>query len=171
MGPARFRRGQMPTVLNKIMNKIVQVPVVSNAVAYTTGDAVGQKIQLVNFFSNVGQYTRLVNAIIFDNDNQNTAAYQIFFWNEDYTAVADNAPWVLVDAEAPRMQGICNVPTGTVVNMTGNCAYQASWVNSWLPLVMPSGTTRDLWMQLRVTGTPTYTSTSAITVQLAFEME
>lgn len=151
--------------------KVVSVtPTVSNGVAYTAADAVGGLVTLTDFFDYVGQVAILNSFLLFDDDNQNTATYHIFFANESWTAAADNAAFSVPDAERSRITGLVSIPAATVVNLTNNCVFQGSAFNSFLPLPMVSGTTRNLYLQLRTGGTPTFASTTSLNLKLVFEM-
>ncbi len=144
-------------------------PTVSNGVAYTANDAVGGKNTISNFFQYTGQYARLTNFVILDKDAQNVV-YQIFLFNDDYTEPADNAAFSVSDADMLKMMGCVLTATGTNnISLSGNLIV-ASGQASLLPVLVKSATA-NLYVQLRTTGTPTYTSTSALTVRLFFEME
>ena len=154
-------------------------PVIDTGI-YASGDCLGP-LQTV---SNVALYTGgsavLRSITIVDKTQAQRAAIDVAFFTQTVTTAANNSPFTISDADALHFLGVIPLGTGlyntawpgtptnsvlTYPNPTITATYNAG-ASLDFPLVL-AGT--DLFMQLIVRGTPTYTSTSDIVISLTVE--
>lgn len=132
--------------------------------AYSAGDAVGGLLTFTNAAS--GSMARVVSVVVIDKGDQGVAL-NLFLAKETFTATADNDAINISDSDAAKSIGCVAIATGDYVDVGG--AKIATKQVGYLGFV-DSGDT-NLYGQLITTGTPTYASTSDLTVILVIEVE
>lgn len=150
-------------------------PTISTTPAYTAGDCLGglQTISNAARFSGGGGVIRSVTVL--DKTQAQRSAFDIFLFNGSITATTDNAAFAGSDADMAKCIGVISILTtdyntafaGTPLN---SVAFKPDTKTNTLPQAMAipyycSGST-TLYAQLVTRGTPTYTSTTDIVVQL-----
>lgn len=161
--------------------EFVKTPTVSSGVAYTAGDQVGGILDLStradgNIVLQGACYAKdcvstLLSLAVHDKDSQN-AAYTIFFFNALPTvASSDNAALDISDAEmASKCIGTARVSAAQ---------YDTVSASSIAAVPMPSAALAmlskehggPLYAVIKTTGTPTFTSTSALTFRFLFGLD
>ncbi len=141
---------------------LTATPTVSNGVAYASGDLIGTKM---TFGAGIEGFNQpFISAVgMSDLDKQNAAMTLILFDNDPSgTTFTDNAVLDIADADLPKVVGIFPIAAANYAGFNDS-SYFFSGTAGKVPLVMRGST---LYGCLLSGGTPTYTSTSAITVQL-----
>lgn len=150
-------------------------PTISTSPAYTTGDCLGgvQTISNAARFSGGGGV--ITSVTVLDKTQAQRSAFDILLFNSSITATTDNAAFAGSDADMAKCIGIISILTtdyntafaGVPLNSVAfkpNSA-TATWPQSMaIPYYCSGGTT--LYAQLVVRGTPTYTSTTDLVLQL-----
>lgn len=140
------------------VERFAVTPTVSNGVAYAANDVVGARLR----FSGWGE-RRLQSITIADNDAQ-AVDYFLVFFDETPTDITDNATFDIADADLAKI-----VYERTLTSASQRRAFTDNSYHREFELdvaLRSKEGTGDLWAFLITTGTPTYTSTSAITVSL-----
>ena len=146
--------------------KVLETPVIT-AGAYSAGDAVGGKMEFKNVCTPYDNSGTIVQAHIKDKDQQNALLYLVLF-DQDFTATADNAAFTVSDADLENIISVLQFSVANYVSFADNSVGLLDIVNYELsrPFVLRQGGT-SLFGQLFVkTSTPTYVSTSDLTVGL-----
>lgn len=149
-------------------------PTISTTPAYTAGDCLGglQTISNAARFSGGGGV--ITSVTVLDKSPSQRAAFDIFLFNGSITATTDNAAFVPTDADAAKCVGVISILTTdyntAFVGAVNSVAFKPDTKTNTLPQAMAipyycSGST-TLYAQLVTRGTPTYTSTTDIVVQL-----
>lgn len=147
-------------------------PVISNAVAYATGDALGPIQTVANAVRVSGGSGKLLAITVLDKTQAQRAAIDFQFFDRTVTTVADNAVYSgTSDADAVFCLGVIPVATGDY-----NTAWAGTPANNVATKVLATplpftlnGT--SLFFQAIVRGTPTYTSTSDIVISLLIQQD
>lgn len=139
-------------------------PVVSASAAYTAGDAVGGKMTF-NVGGNLANLVSLLrSAQVMDLGDQKAALFLMLF-NQDFTAIADNAPFAPTDADLRNCIGIITLPAASYADF-GNASV-CSLANLNLTVQPSSGD--KIFGQMWTSGTPTYAAVDDLIVTLGFE--
>ncbi len=153
----------------------VQVnPTVSTAPPYTAGDVVGglQRLKLA-----VGKYRRgtLQDVIVREVGSQKAPLTLLFFRSAPGTVAADNTPFSFAAADVPNCVAKVNVLTTDYETVGGQSVAHVSVgkvVEGNIGDIDPGTgkvddtTIGDLWLVVVTTGTPTYGTTAALTLEL-----
>ena len=153
------RVGQFRTVIDVI-------PVIT-AGAYSVNDALGGQLQFAAASVGAGD-TGVIELVRIVDRAQQQVSLDLVFFDQAFTATADNAPFDPTDADLENCLGWFNVPQSAYNNFAGNA----------VALVAPLGVdgrgfpfwtvgTDSLYAQLVVrSGPPTFVATSDIRVRL-----
>lgn len=132
--------------------------------AYSAGDALGGLLTFATANRSSGLAITILSAQILDLHKQ-SAATDLVLFDRTFTATADNDPFDVGDADLPNWRGAIEFVAGDYFAFNDSSA--ASWpqttANSGFPILL-NGT--SLFGQLVTRGTPTYNTTSDITVGL-----
>lgn len=159
-------------------------PVISSSPAYTSGDCLGPLTTISNAarYSGGGGLIRSITVV--DKTQAQRANMDLVLFDRTVTTAADNAAFQCSDADMLNCIGV--IPLITVATQY-NTAWPGTPLNSIATIpnheLTTSGTTQngsmfpfpfvlngtDLFAQLVVRGTPTYTSTSDIVVSFTIE--
>jgi len=150
-------------------NDIHVTPTIT-AGAYSALDAVGGKLEFENACTAFSSSGHISQAHISDKGKQNALLYLVLF-DQDFTATADNAAFAVSDADLLNVIAVIEFSVANYASFNAN-----SWVSTGflglevgVPFQLVDGGT-SLFGQLFVkTSTPTYTSTSDLTVGLLVE--
>jgi len=141
-------------------------PVIT-AGAYSAGDAVGGKLTFSNVCTPYNTSGTIVQAHCIDKAKQNALLHLVLF-DRDFTATADNAPFVVVDADLPHIVAVLVFSVANYISFDTASIGLLDIVNYTLsrPFILHDGGT-DMYGQLRVkTSTPTYTATDDLRIEL-----
>ena len=153
-------------------------PTVSTSPAYTSGDSVGGKISLspaVRAISTpqVVVGTGTITSVIITDKAKQSAEIDVIFFDTDpsNTTVTDNGALTIHDTDLLNIVGIANVNTWKdfVDNSAGTTSATIAY-----PFVLneTSGTAdTTLYVALVTRGTPTFASTSDITLRVGILMD
>lgn len=166
-GAVAFALALLPEVASAqqvFQHFVSQTPVVSNAVAYAAGDLVGGKLTFANALR---KSTGLITgALVLDKDKQGADLDLIIFSADPTgTTFTDNGVF------APATADLANIVA--VVQITADSAFSANGVsfnqNISVPVYTAAG--GNLYGALVTRSAQTYTSTSAITLLVAFTQD
>ena len=137
----------VPTGARRYMTNLIIVPGLDTN-AYGADDQVGTKMQIA-----VPKSGAIESVTLVDLGGQTAAAFDLLFFDQDFTAVANNAAFDLTDAERGRCVGKITVPAAgqTVFGSTETLGYVAD--ANLMPFAAPLGV---LFFVLTTQGTPTY---------------
>ena len=148
---------------------VSQTPTIT-AGAYSALDAVGGKLEFENVLTPYQNDGHIRRAMISDKAKQNALLYLVLF-NQDFTATADNAAFAVSDADLLNVVAVIEFSVANYASFNANswCTTGFAGVEMALPFTLVEGGT-SLFGQLFVkTSTPTYTSTSDLTVTIHVE--
>lgn len=149
---------------------VTVVPTISSGVAYTSGDALGGKLEFENALSAYSQGGTINRATIKDRGKQNANLVLVLF-KDDFTATADNAAFTVSDADLDKVVGVLSFPATNYISFADNSIASLGLLGLDIeePFKLSDGET-TLYGQLLVNGsTPTYTSTTDIRVCLLIQ--
>lgn len=136
---------------------ISQTPTVTASGIYASGDAVGGLLTFANVNRANGEGCVIGTVTVVDLAAQ-SASLELWLFKATFTAMADNAPWAVSDADVANCIGV--IPISSYYASTLNSVGQ--WTGAFLA-VPAVGT---LFGQLVTRSTPTYASTTDIRVTL-----
>ena len=139
-------------------------PVVSASAIYASGDAVGGLLT----FSGLGGtgMGKILSINIIDKGHQK-AATDVLLFRSSVTATADNAPMALSAADALKTIGCFSIVTHDYVDCGSvSIATKSLGLNGFV-----DGVDDSLYGLLITRGTPTYATTSDLTIQLTVQFE
>jgi len=145
---------------------IHQTPVIT-AGAYSALDAVGGKLEFEDARTEYDRTGVIIQAHLSDKGKQNALLYLVLF-DRDFTPTADNDAFAVSDADLLNVIVVIEFAVANYVSFNANsfCTMGFAGVDVELPFVLEKGGT-SLFGQLFVkTTTPTYTSTSDLSVGL-----
>jgi len=146
--------------------KVLETPVIT-AGAYSAGDAIGGKMEFRNVCTPYDNSGTIVQAHIKDKAQQNALLYLVLF-DQDFTETTDNDAFTVSDADLENVIAVLQFSVANYISFATNSVGLLDIVNYELnrPFVLRQGGT-SLFGQLFVkTSTPTYVSTSDLTVGL-----
>jgi hypothetical protein len=165
---------QHQQVLTGLRQRSTLTPVISTAI-YANGDCLGPIQTIVNA-ARLSAFGGLIQSItVVDKTQAQRAAIDLIFFDSLPTTALDNAVFTMSDADAAKVQAIVSILTtdyntawaGTPANSVAfkpDTKIASSPQAMAIPYLCVGST--SLFMQAVVRGTPTYTSTSDITIQV-----
>jgi hypothetical protein len=151
---------------NDIM-EVSFIPVISTSI-YAANDQIGGLIQLSNVVGFPGRAVALRGYSILSNTVQ-TYTFSVLFFNEQPAVTSvDNGAMDVPDAEMLKFVGSTLTTAAATISLANSSISFLPPTNA--PVVLMSGTTRDLWCLMRVaSGTPTFLATNDVRVKLYFQ--
>lgn len=149
-------------VLNGGGKSIAVTPTIT-AGAYSAKDAVGGMMTFANAVRASGGHGVINSVTIVDKDSEN-AQLELWLFNADPSGVADNAPMDFADSDMAKLVGVIPISTADYYTLLDNGAACVRGA-----LLQFDCAVTSLFGQLKCVGTPTYTSTSDLTVILGIE--
>lgn len=146
-----------------LLGKIIdQTPTISNGVQYTEEDAVGGRLEFADagFDNSGGQRIAYLDEVIITDLGKQNAILDLFLFDQAFTATADNSALDIADADLPNCLGVVTV--STYYDLNDNSVGVVRGLN--MPVMLNGSET--LYGQLKTRETPTYTSTSDLTVRI-----
>lgn len=141
---------------------VSQTPTIT-AGAYTAKDAVGGLLTFANAVRISGGKA-VINSVTIIDKSQQAAGLELWLFNQTFTATADNAAFDPSDADLANAVGV--IPISSVDYYLATDNELATVRNAGLQYQL-TGT--SLYGQLKCTGTPTYESTSDLTIVLSIQ--
>jgi len=138
--------------------RLVAFPTVSTSPAYTAKDAVGGKLTFANAARSTGGSITIQSVIVADKSQQQPSLELVLF-DRDFTASSDNAAFDPADTDLPYVVGV--IPVSNWYDFNDNSIATRHGLQVAAKL---EGT--DLYGQLVTRTTPTFVSTTDITVAL-----
>lgn len=137
----------------------------STSPAYSTGDQIGGINTIANAVVRNFKTGTLIDVVIIDKDGQN-AAIDVYLFSASPTLVStDNAAFSISDSEAAaKLLGFVSVAATDYSSTAQNSI--ASPAAPKPIVIQPSAESTSIYAVLVSRGTPTYTSTSALTLKL-----
>ena len=145
--------------------KDIHVTPVITAGAYSALDAVGGKLEFEDACTPFENTACICQAHVSDKGKQNALLYLVLF-SEDFTETADNAAFAVSDADLLNVVAVLEFAVNSYTSFDANswASVGFSNLNLKVPFELVEGGT-SLFGQLFVkTSTPTYTSTSDLSV-------
>lgn len=139
----------------------VTAPAVSTSPAYTSGDALGIAFKISNMFRSEAPSGLLQDIVVTDASAQGQPIDFFFFSSQPVSGV-DNSPYTLNAADYANCLGVQSLFN----YVTTGGASLGELDNIALPLEAGNGA--DIWVQMVTRGTPTYATTSAISLLMGF---
>lgn len=144
------------------MNIISQTPTIT-AGAYSAGDAVGGKLT----FTGCPEDGKIETVTIIDLDEEGPELNLVLF-HADFTAVSDNAAFDVAAGEEARLIGIVNIASADFEDIGGLKVATKGNLGIGFKLSETAVTKRGrIYGQLMTPGTPTYTTTSDLVINIA----
>lgn len=138
-------------------------PVIT-AGAYSAKDAVGGKLTFSEVSGRPNDFTYLLGLLISDKADVKAALSLFLFNNTNFNAVADNAGFDPADSDlANYFVGKVDIASTDYSSLTDNAV---GIVRLAQPLPILCDAQRRVFGQLMCTATPTYNSTSDLTIKL-----
>jgi hypothetical protein len=138
--------------------RLVAFPTVSTTPAYTAKDAVGGKLTFANAARSTGGSITIQSVIVADKSQQQPSLELVLF-DRDFTASSDNAAFDPADTDLTYIVGV--IPVSNWFDFNDNSVATRHGLQVAAKL---EGT--DLYGQLVTRSTPTFVSTTDITVAL-----
>ena len=142
---------------------IIAVAPTVTAGAYSAKDAVGGEITFANAVR-ASAGTAILNTVTIVDKSQAAAGLELWLFHTTITEAADNAAFDISDAELATCVGVVPISTADYYQIADNEVACVRGVGLEFKCAATS-----LFGQLKCTGTPTYASTSDLTVVLAIE--
>jgi hypothetical protein len=145
--------------------KIITLTPTITAGAYSAGDTVGGKLTLTSALgaSNKG---KIIGAVLTDLGKQSAAMSLVFYAaNPSLTLAADGDALDVDDADLVRIIGGFSIAALDYIAFADSSAAVKSSLS--VPL---EGSAQTIYAHMMTTGTPTYTSTSDLTLKLYIEV-
>jgi hypothetical protein len=155
-----------------LQSRLISTPMVSVNAQYAPGDAVGDKMVFGDAADDEGTRSGVIQTVTLVNRSLDLTGLSLVLFDSDFSATADNAEFALPDGELLNCLGVVPIDSGSYTVFKDNCV--ATITNVGLsykfPDTGPGGTAWNgpfnLSGQLIARGTPTYASTSDLTVIL-----
>jgi hypothetical protein len=153
----------------RLQGKVIKiVPAAAGfAGAYSIADVIGAVNTVSEVAADSGMAVILESICVIDLTNQKSAL-DIYFFSEApaNTVGADNAAYVLNDADAPFLLGRINIAAANYVSSSTTNA-ECTVANIQL-MLQPKAGSRDIYMLVVSRGTPTYGAATDLIVRMAF---
>jgi hypothetical protein len=147
--------------------KTIRVTPTITAGAYSAADAVGQRMSVTLPFGALGKSGYLRALTVFDKGNVK-ANLLLHLFRDTFTGAVDNAAFAATDAEVvAKGVGIVDIAVADYKS-NGTVYAVATKANLDIPITFPRSKS-TLYIQLQAVATPTYISTSDLTLLFAFE--
>ena len=150
--------------------KDVHVTPVVTVGAYSALDAVGGKLEFEDVCTPYSNSGIIKQAHVSDKAKQLSLLYLVLF-DQDFTATADNAPFAVSDADLLNVVAVITFGVANYASFDANAFATMGLVgiDVNMPFVLVEGGTSLFGQLYVVTSTPTYASTSDLSVGLIIE--
>ncbi len=135
-----------------------QTPTITAGGAYAAEEVVGGLLQFTP-----GGDSNILNGLTLIDDDSEMASLKLFIFDEQPSAIADNAAFAPTRADLDKLIATIYIPTFNYETLPNIAAAYVPDINQ----VVPS----TFWAYLVTDGsTPTYTATTDLTLKLTFEV-
>lgn len=148
------------------VGKSVSITLSLDTSAYAAGDVLADTQEIAHVLRNVGGSALLQSLALIDQDDQTAAAIDIVFLSANVSLGTENAAPSITDANAAKILGIVNVPSGNFIDVGG--AKVATVNNIGLQVTADAGT--SVFVAAIARGTPTQTA-SGIKITFGFRQD
>jgi len=149
--------------------EVTVTPTISAAGIYAAGDALGGRLDFAGVIRAAGARAGVITKVVITDDDQELAPIDIVFFNQAFTATANNAPFDPSDADLQNCIGFVDIAVTDYADFVDNSvAAKSSGLRMPFPFVLAPGST-TLCAQMVVRATPTYTATDDLTVKITVE--
>lgn len=138
---------------------VSQTPTVT-AGAYSAEEAVGGKLTFDIIDAQTG--TGIVHTLVITDLAKQSVAMELWLFDRNFTATADNAAFDVADADLPNVLGVIPIAT---TDWFASADSSVACVRN-IGLVGTAIDGHNIFGQLKAVGTPTYSATSDLTVKL-----
>jgi hypothetical protein len=145
--------------------EITQTPTITASSAYTTGNALGGLLTFADATRWGSAFLRTV--VVLDRSNQKSAVDLLLFNQTLASTQTDKTAIAIGAADSLNCIGSISLVTGDYVSISSSIAVATK--NGLIYPLVAGGSQNNLYGQLVVRGTPTYTASSAIQIKLVFE--
>ena len=152
---------------------VTMTPVVDTAI-YASADQLGSLVELTNAMDDSSGTGTIVSVTVLDKAAQSSTATLLIFNDKPVVASVDNAALNISDAEmSSKCVGVIPIPTASFVALSASSAMAVLNVQLLVNSVKSADNAggRSLWAILRSGGTPTYTSTSDLTIKIGIRQD
>ena len=147
--------------------KVIDVAPTITAGAYSLNDAVGGRMTFANASHGAGQ-SGVIEALRIVDRAQQMVALDLFLFDQAFTAVADNAPFAVSDADMENYVGTIPISVANYADLSTNSG--AAMYPVGLPYITVGS--YNLYGQLVVrSGPPTYVATSDLRIRLSVKLD
>lgn len=157
-----------PVVLNSDSAKVVTVNPVVDTGIYVALEIIGGILTITDAMSATGGSGILQSIVLTDDDNEK-AAFDILLFNASPSGgtYADQGAFVHAAGDLPKLIGRIQVLASDWLTVVAGSLAVATIRNIALPVSAATGST-NLYALVILTGTPTYTATSDLTIKFGF---
>jgi hypothetical protein len=136
--------------------------------AYTAGDALGGRLDFANAAREAGGGGTITKIVIIDRDSEDSPIDVVFF-DQAFTATADNAPFDPSDADLANCIGYVDVAATDYADFSDNSvAAKASGLRMPFDYDLVAGG-NTLFAQMVIRAANTYTATDDITIKITIQ--
>jgi hypothetical protein len=143
---------------------IIRPSITVSLSAYTAGDVVGGEITLTDAMRVTSGSGYLDSVIIHDTDNEKAAFTLLFFDADPAANVADNAAFSWGTGDPAKL--LAKVTVATVDYET--LATDAVWYRGDMRIPVKANGSKNLYLYIVTTGTPTFTATTDLRMAFGF---
>lgn len=156
--------GALTVEARPLVVRLAQTPAISNAVAYTAKDAVGALLTFAGATQAVGG-TGVVTGVQIADKGAQLADLDLILYDRTETAPTDNAIYAPTDTAIGQVVGVVKIAAADYADFSDNSvAHKAVTI----PFKLDASTS-SIFGVLVARGTPTYTSTSDLTITLTVQ--
>lgn len=148
---------------------ISQTPTIT-AGAYTAGDAIGGLLTFANAVRGSGRSRATITNVTIVDDAKQSAPIDLVFFNQTFTATADNAAFDPTDADMQNCIGYIDVAATDYAEFNDNgVAAKSSGLRMPFSFELVDGGT-SLFAQAVIRNADTFTATDDLTIKITVEM-
>lgn len=140
-------------------------PVITSGLAYASGQAIGSTITIPRV-ADFG-FGTILNVALIDKSDQKSAIDILIFNQPLATPATDKTTLSITAADAGNLIGHIPLVAGDYSDLVASAV--ATKYNLWMAAA--GGVDNNIYVQLVSRGTPTYTSTSALTVKITAQVD
>lgn len=158
---------------NLLRRRVILTPTITASAAYAAGNQLGPgSTQLVDVVKGPNHVTILKSIVVIDADNQKAAIDFLFFSSAPTVTGSDKAAFSISAAELKaKFVGAISLASGSYLSTAAQAVATVPGldmlVQSKADTTNPFG--KSLFMAMICRGTPTYTTTSSLVVDLCFQ--
>lgn len=141
------------------------VPTITSGSAYAAGQAIGSTITMPKM-QDFG-FGTILNLALIDKSNQKSAIDVLIFNQPLASPQTDKTTLSITAADAANLIGHIALVAGDYADLSASAS--ATKYNLWMAAA--GGVDNNVYVQLVSRGTPTYTSTTALTVKLTAQID